>query len=61
MPELTQESSLESKEIECNLLDDGDIEYDNNIMFISNHVIKRMSNNDELNDKKLNLKRKQRW
>ena len=45
--QITQRSSLESKEIQCNLIDDEDDEYDNKIVLISNKVITRMSNNDE--------------
>ena len=68
------ESSLECEEIDCNLFDDNDNdnnddkdedEDDNNIMFnmmfISNQVTQRMSKKDDMNDKKLNLKRKQKW
>mmetsp|Transcript_5755 Transcript_5755/g.6195 ORF Transcript_5755/g.6195 Transcript_5755/m.6195 type:complete len:134 (+) Transcript_5755:232-633(+) len=63
MTKTTQEYSLVSKGIECNLIDDEDDEYANNIVCILNKVIIRMSNNDEMNGKKLNLKQKgkQKW
>ena len=60
MTELTQESSLECEEIECNLIDDDDDEYDNNIVCILNQVIIRMRNNDGMDDKKLSWKWKQK-
>ena len=51
MTKSTQGSSLASKEIECNLIDDKDDEYNNNIVCISNKLIIRMSNNDGMNGK----------
>ena len=58
MTEITQESSLEYKEIEYNLIDDDDDniddEYDNNIVCTLNQVIIRMRNNDRMDDKKPN-------
>ena len=47
MTKITEESSLEIKEIECNLINDDDHEYDNNIVCILNLVINRMSDNDD--------------
>jgi len=63
MTELTQESSLECEEIECNLIDDDDDEYDKNIVCIPNQVIIRMRNNDGMDEEKLiwKWKRKQKW
>ena len=58
MTKFTQESSLGTKEIKCNLINDEDDEYDNNNICISNQVIIRMSDNDGMNGEKLNLKRK---
>ena len=56
---ITQESSLDNKELECTQIDDKDDKYDNNIVLIPTQVIFRMS------DRKLNLKwkskRKQKW
>ena len=53
---ITQESSLDNKEFACNLIDDGDDKYDNNIVIIPTQIIFRM---------KLNLKwkckQKQKW
>ena len=56
MTELTQESSLECEEIECNLIDDKDNKYDNNIVIIPTQALFRMKKN--LNWKS---KRKQKW
>ena len=56
MTKLTQESSLEYKEIECNLIDDGDDKYDNNIVIIPTQVLFKMKQN--LNWKS---KRKPKW
>jgi len=63
MTELTQESSLECAEIECNLIDDDDDGYDNNIVGISNQVIITMRINDGMDEEKLNWKwkQKQKW
>ena len=65
MIKLTQESSLECKEIECNLIEDDDDEYYNNIVRKSNQVIVRIRINDGMNDEKLNWKwkrtRKWKW
>jgi len=61
MTEITRESSLESKEIEYNRIDYDNNEYGNDIVVISNQVIDRMSNNDGMNDEKMNLKRKWKW
>ena len=57
MTEFTQESPLKWEEIECNLIDDNDDEYDNNIVCISNKVIIRMRNNDGVDEEKLNQNR----
>ena len=54
---------MECKEIECNIIDDDDDEYDNTIVCISNQVLIRMRNNDGMNDKRINWKwkRKRKW
>ena len=57
MTELTQESSLECEEIECNLIDDEDDKYDNNIVIIPTQVLFRM--NDTTSNWKWKNKRKQ--
>ena len=56
MTKSIQEYSLARKEIKYNLIDDEDDEYDNNIVCKPNQVIIRMSHNDEMNTKKVNLK-----
>ena len=56
MTKLTQESPLEYKEIEWNLIDDEDDKYDNNIVIISIQVLFRVKRN--LNWRS---KRKQKW
>jgi len=56
MTKLTQESSLECKEIECNLIDEEDDKYDSNIVIIPTQVLFRMQQN--LNWKS---KRKPKW
>jgi len=56
MTKLTQESSLECKELECNLIDEEDDKYDSNIVIIPTQVLFRMKQN--LNWKS---KRKQKW
>ena len=45
MTKLTQESSFECKDIECNLIDDGDDKCDNNIVIILTQLLFRMKNN----------------
>ena len=47
---ITQEYSLEDEELECNLIDDKDDKYDNNIVMIPTQVLFRM------HDETLNLK-----
>ena len=42
MTKVTQESLLEYKEIECNLIDDENDKHDNNIVIISTQVLFRM-------------------
>ena len=56
MTELTKESSLEYKEIECNLIDAVDDKYNNNIVIIPTQVLFRMKQN--LNWKS---KRNKKW
>merc|ERR1712238_33189 len=56
MTKLTQESSLECKEIECNLIDEEDDKYDSNIVIIPTQELFRMQQN--LNWKS---KRKPKW
>ena len=41
--EIMQESSLDDKELECNLIDDKDDTYDNNIQIIPTEVLFRMN------------------
>ena len=53
---LTQESILECEEIECNLIDNENDKYDNNIVIIPTQVLFSMNHN--LNWKR---KRKQKW
>ena len=60
MIKITQESSLKCKEIECNRIDDDDDEYDKIIVYISNQVIIKMRNDDEMDDKKVNWKWKRK-
>ena len=54
--EIAQESTLECKEIECNLIHDEDDKYDNNIVIIPAQILFRMKQN--LN---WNCKQKQKW
>ena len=56
MTKITQESSLECKEIECNLIDDENGKYNNHIIIIPTQVLFRMKH--DLNWKS---KRKQKW
>eukprot|EP00751_Fragilariopsis_kerguelensis_P013480 CAMPEP_0170773854 /NCGR_PEP_ID=MMETSP0733-20121128/9620_1 /TAXON_ID=186038 /ORGANISM="Fragilariopsis kerguelensis, Strain L26-C5" /LENGTH=56 /DNA_ID=CAMNT_0011116319 /DNA_START=378 /DNA_END=548 /DNA_ORIENTATION=- len=56
MTEFTQGYSLVSKEIEYNLIDEENDDDDNNMKFILNQVIIQMSNNDGMDDEKLNWK-----
>ena len=56
MTKTTQEYSLASGEIECNLIDDEGDKYDNNIVIISTQVIFRMQMN-----LKWKCKRKKKW
>ena len=56
MTEPTQESSLECKELECNLIDEEDDKYDSNIVIIPTQILFRMKQN--LNWKS---KRKPKW
>ena len=56
MTEPTQESSLECKELECNLIDEEDDKHDSNIVIIPTQVLFRMKQN--LNWKS---KRKPKW
>ena len=53
---ITQESSLGDKELECNLIDDEDNKYDNNVVIIQTQVILRIKRN-----LKWRCKRKQKW
>ena len=59
MTKTTQEYSLASEEIECNLINDEDDTYDNNIVIIPTQVVFRM--NDETTNLKWKNKRKQMW
>jgi len=43
MTETTQESSLDDEELECNLIDDENDKYDNNIVIIPTQVLFRMN------------------
>merc|ERR1712238_277938 len=54
--ELTQESSLECEEIECNLIDDKDDKHDNNIKILPTQVLVRIKQNLDWNHK-----RKRKW
>ena len=54
---ITQESSLDDQELECNLIDDNDDKYDNNIVIIPTQVLFRM--NDTTSNWKWKNKRKQ--
>ena len=45
MTELTQESPLDYKEIECNLIDDENDKYVNNIVIIPTQVLFKMKQN----------------
>ena len=56
MTELTQESSLECEELECNLIDEEDDKYDSNIVIIPTQVLFRMKPNVKWKSKR---KRKQ--
>ena len=50
-PKSHKNFSVESREFKCNLIDDDNNKYDNNIVLISNKVIFRMSNKDGMDDK----------
>merc|ERR1712238_465703 len=56
MTKLTQKSSLECKELECNLIDEEDDKYDGNIVIIPTQVLFRMKPNVKWKSKR---KRKQ--
>ena len=51
MTEITQESLLGSQQFECNIIDDKEDKYDNNIVLIPIQVIIRMSNKVGMDDK----------
>ena len=53
---LTQESSLECKELGCNLIDKEDDKYDSNIVIIPTQVLFRMKQNSNRKSK-----RKPKW
>ena len=56
MTKLTQESSLDNKELECPLIDDEDDKYNNNSVIIPTKVLIRIKLNV-----KWKSKRKQKW
>ena len=60
MTELTQESSLECEELECNLIDEEDDKYDSNIVIIPTQVLFRMKPNGKLKSKRKRKKQEQK-
>ena len=60
MTVLTQESSLECKKNECNLVDDEDDKYDNIIVIIPTQVLFRMKQNLNWKCKRKRKKKRQK-
>jgi len=61
MTELTQESSLNNAELECNLIDDEDDKYDNNIVIIPTQVLFKMKRNLKWESKRKQQRQKERY
>jgi len=61
MTELTQESSLDNAELECNAIDDEDDKYDNNIVIIPTQVLFKMKRNLKWKSKRKQKRQKERY